>query len=232
MSKRVGALQRLFDNKKYRQLIPVIGTKPSTPFDLSYLRLSDGSIETNRNKMQEHVCKHGEDHHAHPKNLDAHAEHLANSPTYWSDLAAGTNVTTMTISNISPDMVARLQATCQCTLSAVAKTEIADSLHAPISEQDFTDALDHVQKKRAPGPSMVTTNMIRAWSPNTRYIAFVLLDNLWKNKEVPEWWADGVLCPIPKKPGDTTLQNNMRPIGLLEVIRKVWTGIIFRRIEA
>jgi hypothetical protein len=78
---------------------------------------------------------------------------------------------------------------------------------------------------------MFTTNIIRAWSPNTRHTAFVLLDILWKNKEVPEGWADGVLCPIPKKPGDTTLQN-MRPIGLLEVIRKVWTGIIIRRIQA
>jgi hypothetical protein len=63
-------------------------------------------------------------------------------------------------------MVARLQATYQCTLSEVAKTDIAVSLHAPISEQEFTDALDHLQKNRAPGPSMVTTNMIRAWVPN------------------------------------------------------------------
>jgi hypothetical protein len=129
----------------------------------------------------------------------------------------------------SPDMVARLQATCQCTLSEVAKTDIADSVHTLISEQEFTDALDHLQKNRAPGPSMGTTNMIRAWSPNTRHTAFVLLDILWKNKEVPKWWADGVLCPILKKPGDTTLQN-MRLIGRLEVIRKVWTGIIIRRI--
>jgi hypothetical protein len=112
-----------------------------------------------------------------------------------------------------------------------ALTDIADSLHAPISEQEFTDALDHLQKNQAPGPSMVTTNMIRAWSPNTRHNAFVLLNILWKNKEVPEWWADDVLCPIPKKPGENTLKN-VRPIGLLEVIRKVWTGNIIRRIQA
>jgi hypothetical protein len=78
---------------------------------------------------------------------------------------------------------------------------------------------------------MVTTNMIRAWSPNTRRTAFVLIDILCKNKEVLEWWADGFLCPIPKKPGDTALKN-MRPIGLLEVIYKVGTGFIIRRIQA
>jgi hypothetical protein len=64
-------------------------------------------------------------------------------------------------------MVARIQATCQCNLSEVATTEIAGFLNAPITEQEFTDGLDHIQKNRAPGLSIVTTNMIRVWSPVT-----------------------------------------------------------------
>ena len=56
------------------------------------------------------------------------------------------------------------------------------------------------------------------------------LNEIWKAKASPVWFKDKVIKLAPKIPGNTEL-NNMRPISLYEVIRKVWTTIIAKRIH-
>jgi hypothetical protein len=83
----------------------------------------------------------------------------------------------------------------------------------PITFEMFEDAVKAIKSEKAPGPSMVTPNMIKAWSPDTLHYAYTL-----------------ILCPAPKKSNDPVI-DNIRSIGLFEVIRKVWTGIIGSRIH-
>jgi hypothetical protein len=72
--------------------------------------------------------------------------------------------------------------------------------------------------------------MIKAWPQSTREAAFAILSRLWANKSIPTWWGDELLCGIPKKADSSTLAN-VRPIGLLEVLRKLWTSLIVVRIQ-
>jgi hypothetical protein len=65
-------------------------------------------------------------------------------------------------------------------------------------------------------------------------IAYVhlMMHVLWEHHQTrPIWWKDHILSPLPKIPGNTELKN-MRPISLFEIIRKIWTGMIVRRIQA
>jgi hypothetical protein len=72
--------------------------------------------------------------------------------------------------------------------------------------------------------------MIKAWPQSTREAAFAILSRLWENKSIPIWWGDKLLCGIPKKADSSTLAN-VRPIELLEVLRKLWTSLIVVRIQ-
>ena len=68
---------------------------------------------------------------------------------------------------------------------------------------------------------------------------------MWKERYAPLWFKDHIQCLAPKNLADEDahvsgekLQSriinpilNIRPIGLYEVLRKVWTGIISSRIH-
>ena len=56
-----------------------------------------------------------------------------------------------------------------------------------------------------------------------------LMCALWKDKMVPGWWRHRWLIPLPNKPENPTL-DELRPIVLLEVTRKCWTGLIIAAI--
>jgi hypothetical protein len=72
--------------------------------------------------------------------------------------------------------------------------------------------------------------MVKAWPLRTRKAAFDILSRLWASKSIPIWWGDKLLCGIPKKANNATLAN-VRPIGLLEVLRKLLTSLIVERIQ-
>ena len=55
-----------------------------------------------------------------------------------------------------------------------------------------------------------------------------LVDN-WSNNAIPEDWKWRWLLPIPKVPDPTLSQ--LRPICLLEVLRKLWSKIFVQRIN-
>ena len=81
---------------------------------------------------------------------------------------------------------------------------------------------------KAPGPTGTTATMIKAWPADIHKHVFQLLNDIWLSRKIPEWWFNGHLRPIPK-PGEPSL-NNLRPLGLYEISRKVLTAIIIRRV--
>ena len=81
---------------------------------------------------------------------------------------------------------------------------------------------------KAPGPTGTTATMIKAWPADIHKHVFQLLNDIWLSRKIPEWWFNGHLRPIPK-PGEPSL-NNLRPLGLYEISRKVLTAIIIKRV--
>jgi hypothetical protein len=53
---------------------------------------------------------------------------------------------------------------------------------------------------------------------------------LWETKTIPIWFKGHILFPFQKMQGNTNLKN-MCPISLFEIIRKIWTGMLVRRIQ-
>ncbi len=60
----------------------------------------------------------------------------------------------------------------------------------------------------------------------TRRIYDVLLE-AWKTRVPIEEWGDRWLVPIPKIPDPSLL--DLRPIMLVDVLRKIWVGLLMEK---
>jgi hypothetical protein len=96
--------------------------------------------------------------------------------------------------------------------------------------EEFKSAIKHLSKDKAPGPSMVNSNMIKAWDDGVVTYVHSLMQARWETKTIPIWSKDHILSPLPKIPGNPDLKN-MRLISLFEIIRKIWTGMVVRCIK-
>ena len=108
--------------------------------------------------------------------------------------------------------------------------KLDNSIRAPVTYEDFAEAIKAITTGGAPGPSDHSANMVKAWSESTTKIVFEHMTNIWESRFSPSWFKDKVVKLAPKIPGNTDLKN-MRPISLYEVIRKVWTTILSKRIN-
>jgi len=60
--------------------------------------------------------------------------------------------------------------------------------------------------------------------------AYACLASMWTHQHTPESWKCKWLVPIPKGHSDNV--QDMRPIMLMEVLRKLWTELIVQRITS
>eukprot|EP00595_Chromulina_sp_UTEXLB2642_P001344 CAMPEP_0196768582 /NCGR_PEP_ID=MMETSP1095-20130614/42952_1 /TAXON_ID=96789 ORGANISM="Chromulina nebulosa, Strain UTEXLB2642" /NCGR_SAMPLE_ID=MMETSP1095 /ASSEMBLY_ACC=CAM_ASM_000446 /LENGTH=346 /DNA_ID=CAMNT_0042138439 /DNA_START=2760 /DNA_END=3797 /DNA_ORIENTATION=- len=84
----------------------------------------------------------------------------------------------------------------------------------------FLDATNH-SKDSAPGLSGLTYKMIQIWPKTIKILVYHALINLYRHNHVPNQWNWRLLCYIPKSEGTTTV-GNLRPLALIESLRKMW----------
>jgi hypothetical protein len=77
---------------------------------------------------------------------------------------------------------------------------------------------------------MTTANMVKGWSTEVHQFAYTHMSALWQMQETPQWIKDKWLKLAPKVPGNSQIKK-IRPISLYEIIRKVWTITIAKRIH-
>ena len=76
------------------------------------------------------------------------------------------------------------------------------------------------------------SDKMRSWKhwPNEIHnLMYDLLTIMWGAKLTADWWQCRWLVYIPKKPDQPSLQA-MRPIVLLELTKKCWTGMVITKI--
>jgi hypothetical protein len=79
--------------------------------------------------------------------------------------------------------------------------------------------------------SGLTHDMLKLWTPELVSLAHGHLAYLQTAGIVPDWWKFSWLVPIPKSDDPFVTPSNLRPIILLEVMRKVWVGITIKKIQ-
>jgi hypothetical protein len=252
MSDRVRKMQQCLEQNKIRDVLLKLGNKQRQALDHSFLQNPDSSIITNPCEIHQKISDHFEAHHEAPVALDPIARQLQDDPDFWRLLVnppltrippgrRSSNSSRFPLpppppvplhpdSKIPLVLQDKLRTLCQRKVSDAVVQALQRSLDSDITFDHFDGAIDSLIPNKAPGPSGLSTSMVKAWPLSTRLAAFAILHRLWENKSIPIWWGDKLLCGLPKKADNATLAN-VRPIGLLEVLRKLWTSLIVVRIQ-
>jgi hypothetical protein len=99
-----------------------------------------------------------------------------------------------------------------------------------IQLEDFLEEVRLAPKGRSSGPSGLTYDMLQRTPKTILVFIHQQLQALWTNKATPVWLKRKWLCAIPKEAGSTDI-NKIRPVMLIEVLRKLWTGAMIRKIK-
>ena len=100
---------------------------------------------------------------------------------------------------------------------------------SPITFEAFHKSILHKNGSKAPGPSGLTLSILQATPIEILRHLHSALHAMWLAKHVPKSWQSRELALLPKKPSSITLAE-MRPLMLLEVLRKEWLSLVLKPI--
>jgi hypothetical protein len=106
------------------------------------------------------------------------------------------------------------------------------ALDAPLSVAEFSSALQRTSNNVAPGVSRVTFRMLKSWPPAVTALAVEALSRLWQTKTTPESWTTRWIMLKVKDPSKPYTPANMRPLTLIESLRKLWERILLNRMHS
>ena len=100
-----------------------------------------------------------------------------------------------------------------------------------ISEEEIKRALKKMKKGKAPGPSGMTSDILKEVGEiGTEEVAKVFR-NIQEREEMPEEWADSFTIPIYKGKGDALSCGKYRGVRLLEHGMKLWEKMLEERLR-
>ena len=99
-----------------------------------------------------------------------------------------------------------------------------------ISYPEFEEALEGLTNNKAAGENGVPPNAVKALKNENRGRVYHWVKEFWDGKLDFESWHRGVLVPVPKAGKDKTDPNNWRGVNLMDVISKILSKILNRRL--
>eukprot|EP01031_Cornospumella_fuschlensis_P025602 gene25602-30918_t len=93
------------------------------------------------------------------------------------------------------------------------------------SREAFLHAIGQSKKKTSAGPSGLSFQTLQAIPDIAKNILYNCLQLLWTNDVLPQMFLNRMVCYVPKA-GCAAEMQSMRPIMLLECLRKLWVGLI------
>ena len=103
-------------------------------------------------------------------------------------------------------------------------------LDSPPSEEELSQALSKLKKRKAGGKSGILPELILCGGAELWSRILKLIQQVWEEGRVVGEWQDAVVVPVPKK-GDLRHCNNWRGISLLDVVGKIMARIMKERLE-
>jgi hypothetical protein len=98
-----------------------------------------------------------------------------------------------------------------------------------ISYTEFEVALESLANNKSPGENEVSHNLIKALDDNNRRILYNFIVEFWEGMDY-ESWHSGLLLIIHKLGRDKSGTNSFRGINLMDVVSKVLSIVINKRL--
>ena len=102
------------------------------------------------------------------------------------------------------------------------RAELANKLQQPPSLEEFVQRLIKPRGGPTAGLTGLTYNMMAEWPEEVMRAVHESLCRMHADGSTPLHWKNKALLPMPKVANPTLEQ--LRPLMLIEVLRKVWTG--------
>jgi len=232
---RLAIVNEAYRSKDLAKVIKLLTAQPGDHCDLQTLHCPTKGQITDHFAIHSHVTAFFREWYNSPPDLDAAAQNLTTTPDWWKELLclpehSSTAPLLHPLSKIPKHLQQGLRKVCATKASPTIQAEIAAEIDRLITFDDFSTAIDALKPDSAPGPSETTPNMMKAWSPAIRRFIYNHMLNVWNHRLCPSWFKDKLIKLAPKIPGSNDL-THMRPISLYEVLRKVWTTTVAKRIH-
>ena len=108
--------------------------------------------------------------------------------------------------------------------------KVYDEVAVCPSFAEYCSAISHLPKDSAAGISGLSYNMLKILPPTLSRAMYEAMAEIWRNKEIPQFWKWRWILPIPKE-ADPTL-NDLRPLSLFETTRKLWFALVLTKMRA
>ena len=102
--------------------------------------------------------------------------------------------------------------------------------HSDFSLEEIKIVIKSLKQKKAPGPDMLTNELLKALDDNNLVPILHLMNHCWNNATIPDDFEVASITSIFKK-GNPQLLENYRPIALLNVLYKVYAALILNRLR-
>ena len=103
-------------------------------------------------------------------------------------------------------------------------------LEAPITKRELQDIIDNLAKDKAPGADTLTAEILQILDNKNIKTTKKALNTIKISKTLPHSWKQIKIWTVYKKEDPTELKN-YRPISLCQILYKVYTRIITKRLE-
>jgi len=115
-------------------------------------------------------------------------------------------------------------------LNCVAEAILNSELEQEPSLEEVCKCLSSLKCGKAAGSSGIVAEMLKAGGQLVAEKLWKFFRRVWDEVEVPKDWESGVVMPLFKK-GDRMDLDNYRGITLMDVVGKVFSGILRNRLE-
>ena len=100
-----------------------------------------------------------------------------------------------------------------------------------IDQEEVTKALGKMKREKAPGPSGVTSDLLKYAGASGLEALTSVFQELMKEEVSPREWSVSLTLPLYKKKGDALLCGKHRGLRLLEHSMKIWEHILLARLK-
>eukprot|EP01041_Mallomonas_annulata_P005593 gene5593-biopygen2689 len=111
------------------------------------------------------------------------------------------------------------------------KQDMHTCFQQPPTYTEFESAITNNSANTAPGVSNLTNNEIKSWPDQIKHTAYEALSELWATHTIPDDWSWRYLRLQPKTPEPHLTATDLRPLTLINCLRKLWKKIILHRIN-
>ena len=223
MSGKIQAMEEMRQQHRLGRMFQMVNLNEKQQVDLSAITTA-GQVITDPVDVQIKLSAHFAEWYSIPRNLHPVARQIYDGHL-WSSILEGVFPTA---NGSESFQVQAFYQACQYKVPLSLRERFRDVLMVPISEQEYSTEVCKMKYGKAPGPSGATATMIKAWPAEIHSHVLRWINEIWISRSAPQWWHLGHLRPIPKT-GEMTL-DNLRPLGLYEISRKILTAILIRRI--